>query len=90
MRRNRAAHSDPFYIGRGSRAGKCPYCGTNETDKRDRPHLQAADARRNAQSAAGTRRKTLKSNGYGEPGRIRTCDLMIRSHLLYPAELRVR
>ena len=25
---------------------------------------------------------------YGDPGRIRTCDLRIRSPLLYPAELR--
>ncbi len=26
----------------------------------------------------------------GTPGRIRTCDPMIRSHVLYPAELLVR
>ena len=26
----------------------------------------------------------------GAPGKIRTCDPMIRSHVLYPAELRVR
>lgn len=26
----------------------------------------------------------------GDPGRIRTLDLMIRSHLLYPTELRSR
>ena len=28
------------------------------------------------------------STSFGDPGRIRTLDLVIRSHLLYPAELR--
>ena len=36
----------------------------------------------------GNSRNTLKING--APGRIRTCDLRIRSPALYPAELRAR
>lgn len=32
---------------------------------------------------------TSHSRGNGEPGRIRTFDLMLRRHLLYPTELRV-
>ena len=32
--------------------------------------------------------KLRNSSGFGAPGRIRTCDLKIRSLLLYPAELR--
>jgi hypothetical protein len=40
----------------------------------------------------GLKKKGLTGDGkpiefYGTPGRIRTCDLRIRSPLLYPAEL---
>ena len=34
------------------------------------------------------RQKPKKQASDGDPGRIRTCDLRIRSPLLYPAELR--
>ncbi len=36
------------------------------------------------------RRKPAPARKAGAPGRIRTCDLRIRSPLLYPAELRAR
>ncbi len=36
-----------------------------------------------------TRRVTARRNR-GTPGRIRTCDLLVRNELLYPAELRGR
>ena len=32
----------------------------------------------------------LKPYEYGAPGEIRTPDLMVRSHALYPTELRAR
>ena len=35
-------------------------------------------------------RKSLKPSENGAPGGIRTPDQVVRSHLLYPAELRVR
>ena len=34
-------------------------------------------------------RKSLKPSENGAPGGIRTPDQVVRSHLLYPAELRV-
>ena len=36
----------------------------------------------------GWNRKLEGSEGYGAPGRSRTSDLLVRSQLLYPAELR--
>ena len=35
-----------------------------------------------------TSKNALKHYGYGAPGEIRTPDLMVRSHALYPTELR--
>ena len=34
--------------------------------------------------------KTYRLDGFGDPGRIRTCDPQIRNLVLYPAELRDR
>ena len=50
---------------------------------RDRAHYRPTKQKRAATVAA---RKTLK---IGAPGMIRTCDPLIRSQVLYPAELRV-
>ena len=38
----------------------------------------------------GARIDHCLSSQIGAPGRIRTCDLMLRRHVLYPAELRAR
>ncbi len=41
-------------------------------------------------SAIGHHTKLESPEGNGAPGRIRTCGLMLRRHVLYPAELRAR
>jgi hypothetical protein len=45
---------------------------------------------RRALRIALLRRNSVRRFGSGAPGRIRTCDLMLRRHVLYPAELRAR
>ncbi len=49
--------------------------------KERRAHLRSRDAR-------SFRKDELRKGIYGAPGVIRTPDLLVRSQLLYPAELR--
>ena len=41
-------------------------------------------------TALDTERGNIETFKTGAPGRSRTCDLMLRRHVLYPAELRAR
>ena len=49
-----------------------------------------AERKRPVEAAQGRCPRGVKSIVYGTPGMIRTCDPLIRSQVLYPAELRVR
>jgi hypothetical protein len=69
-----------------ARAGLCLTVGLLKQHMSRRPFASVANAHQRMVLTEHPR-NSLKPCGFGTPGRIRTCDLLLRRQTLYPSEL---